>query len=87
MPKIWEVALASRNMHKTGISHVKINKKFQSKTYPLGAQKNCLIETILLSTHNICFGGEIRKSIFCYALLTKGLHMIWPCVPLLWQVI
>ena len=27
-------------------------------TYVLGAQKNCLIETVLLSTHNIhvCFG-------------------------------
>ena len=24
--------------------------------YVLGAQKNCLIETVLLSTHNICFG-------------------------------
>ena len=22
----------------------------------LGAQKNCLIKTVLLSTHNICFG-------------------------------
>ena len=26
------------------------------KTYVLGAQKNRLIETVLLSTHNICFG-------------------------------
>ena len=25
-------------------------------TYVLGAQKNCLNETVLLSTHNICFG-------------------------------
>ena len=25
-------------------------------TCVLGAQKNCLIETVLLSTHNICFG-------------------------------
>ena len=25
------------------------------KTCVLGAQKNCLIETVLLSTHNICF--------------------------------
>ena len=24
--------------------------------YALGAQKNRLIETVLLSTHNICFG-------------------------------
>ena len=27
----------------------------------LGAQENRLIETVLLSTHNICFGLEIRK--------------------------
>ena len=26
------------------------------QTYVLGAQKNRLIETVLLSTHNICFG-------------------------------
>ena len=26
-----------------------------------GAQKNCLIETVHLSTYNICFGQEIRK--------------------------
>ena len=37
--------------------------------YVLGAQKNRLIETVLLSTHNICFGWEIGK-ITEYALLT-----------------
>ena len=42
-------------------------------TYVLGAQKNGLIETVLLSTHNIHFGREVRKLFFCYALLTKGL--------------
>ena len=30
-------------------------------SYVMGAQKNRLIETVLLSTHNICFGWEIRK--------------------------
>ena len=45
-------------------------------TYVLGAQKNRLIETVLLSTHNICFGREIRKLNFRYALLTKVLHDI-----------
>ena len=33
-------------------------------TYVLGAQKSRLIETVLLSTHNICFGLEIRKLFF-----------------------
>ena len=32
-----------------------------------------LIETTLLSTHNICFGWEIRKIIFSYTLLSGGL--------------
>ena len=27
----------------------------------MGAHKNCLIRTVLLSTHDICFGWEIRK--------------------------
>ena len=40
-------------------------------TYVLGAQKNRLIETVLLSTHNICFGREIRKLNFSYALITR----------------
>ena len=44
-----------------------------SWTYVLGAQKNSLIETVLLSTHNICFVWEIRKLNFRYALLTKVL--------------
>ena len=29
--------------------------------YVLGAQKTHLIETVLLSTHNICFARKIRK--------------------------
>ena len=41
----------------------------------MGAQKNRLIETVLLSTRNICFGWEIRKLLFCYALLTKVLTL------------
>ena len=35
-------------------------------TYVLGAQKSRLIQTVLLSTHNICFGGEIRKIKFSF---------------------
>ena len=31
------------------------------------------IETVLLSTHNICFGLDIRKSFFRDARLTKGM--------------
>ena len=35
----------------------------------MGAQKNRLIETVLLSSNNICFGWEIRKK--GYALLNE----------------
>ena len=45
--------------------------EYAALTYVLGAQKNRLIETVLLSTHNICFGWELRKSVFRYTLLTK----------------
>ena len=33
-------------------------------TYVLGAQKNRLIETVLLSTDNICFVWEIENTHF-----------------------
>ena len=41
--------------------------------YVLGTKKNRLIETVLLSTHNICFGWEIRKLICNYSYLSEGL--------------
>ena len=43
------------------------------KTCVVDAQKNRLIETVLLSTHNICFGREIKKIVFQYTLLSGGL--------------
>ena len=43
------------------------------QTQVLGAQKNRLIETVLLSTHNICFGWEIRKIIFSYLHISGSL--------------
>ena len=39
----------------------------------MGAHNNRLIETVLLGTHNICFGFEIKKIVFHYALLSVGL--------------
>ena len=41
-----------------------------------GAQNNRLIEAVLLSTHNICIGWEMKKIIFEYALLTGGLKLL-----------
>ena len=46
--------------------------------YVLGTQKNRYIETVLLSTHIICFDWEIRKAVFCYALLSEGLSVNYP---------
>ena len=45
------------------------------QTCVLGAQKNRLIETVLLSTHNLCFGWEIMKIYFQYELLSGGLSL------------
>ena len=39
----------------------------------LCGRKNRLAETILLSTHNICFGWEKRINCFNYALLSRSL--------------
>ena len=60
-------------------SHVQTRKLFELKIVNIflpinlnmffGAQKNRLIETVLLSTHNICFGREIKKIFFNYAVL------------------
>ena len=36
----------------------------------MGAQKNRLMETVLLNTHNICFGWETTESFFIYTLLS-----------------
>ena len=59
---------------------IQLSKKFNLKLsfFPylsvyscvLGALKNRLIETTILSTLNICFGWEIRKIIFSYTLLS-----------------
>ena len=38
----------------------------------MGTQMNRLVETVLLSTHNICFACEIRKLFFDYTLLSRG---------------
>ena len=46
-----------------------------SFTYVLGAQKDYLIETVLLRTHNICFGWEKRKTIFHYPLLFSSTQL------------
>ena len=36
----------------------------RDRRYILGAQKDHLIEKVLLNTHNICFGCELKKTIF-----------------------
>ena len=64
-------------------SWVQIWKLFESKIVTIfllinlnmcfGCSKNRLIETVLLSTHNICLGLVIRKIIFYYILLSGSL--------------
>ena len=43
-----------------------------SITFVVGVQKNSLIETVILSTQNTCFGREIRKLVI-YGLLFRGM--------------
>ena len=43
----------------------------------MGAQKNRLIETVLLSTHNIGFVLEIRISVYKNLRLTGGLQTVY----------
>ena len=75
----WDV-----KQQKKKIGHCQLSKIFECKiviiSLPinlnifLGAQKNCLIEMVFLSTHNICFVWEIRKIIFKCTLLSWD----WP---------
>ena len=54
------------------------------KTYGFGAQRNYPIDTILLSTYTICFGWEIIKIIFNYAILNGG--MTWYLFRATWHI-
>ena len=61
------------NVHRTSRAN-NLSVKLWLFSYPLvktcvvGAQKSHLIETVLMSTHNICYGTEIREIIFRYTL-------------------
>ena len=50
------------------------------KTCVLVAQKKRLIETLLLSIHNICFGLAIGNIYSNNALLSGGLLNIFSCI-------
>ena len=53
-------------------------------TYVLDYNTHHLIQLVLLSIQNICFGWEITKLIFEYALLSEGLaHFKKPRLPAL----
>ena len=51
-------------------------------TYVLGAKKNPLNETVLLSTHNIGFGLEIRKIFFVTSIVPRSRFLVDTSVPL-----
>ena len=46
------------------------------KTHVVGTHQKCLTEALLMSTHNICFHGDIRKLLCGYPLLF-GAMLIW----------
>ena len=43
------------------------------KTYVVGTHQKCLGEALLMSTHNICFHGEIIKLFTSYILLSRAI--------------
>ena len=47
---------------------------FSMKTYVMGTHKKRLAEALLMSTHNICFLGEIRKIFTGYPPLSRHMH-------------
>ena len=74
---IYKIERKTHRFRYTKIVSVKLSIFYYPSilTDVLGAQKNhlILIETVLLSTHNICLGWIIRKINFRYTLLTKVL--------------
>ena len=71
--QLLTIILQASRLTKFGAEIVNI---FLSISLNMGTQKNRLIETFLLSTHNICFGLGIRKSFFDSKLLSGGLKFI-----------
>ena len=49
----------------------KLFSYFSTKTYVVGTQNNCLNETVLLSTQNICLDCWVRKYIIITILRSK----------------
>ena len=45
--------------------------------YVLSAQKNRLTEMVLLITHSICFGCEIKIILFNHILLSGGMSLLF----------
>ena len=42
---------------------------FSKKMYVVGTHQNCLLEALLIGTHNICFLRDIRKHIYLIILI------------------
>ena len=55
------------------VAYVKIN----TLAY---CHKKRLIETVLMSFHNICFGYEMRKLSIYSSLLSRGLYQVLTCI-------
>ena len=61
-------------LHQIAIIFLPLNLRFL-----LGAQKNCLIEMVLLSTHNICFLLRNNKNNFyLYTLIWRSGNVVVP---------
>ena len=57
----WNIIQADKLHFTKQFSHLSY---FHLKAYVVGTPQNCLIEAILMSTHNMCFYSEI-VALFC----------------------
>ena len=48
------------------------------KTYVVGTHYNCLVEAILIGTHNICFNGELHEE-NCPLIIIKDRPYLFLC--------
>ena len=65
----------------------KISFYFSYKKYAVGTHSKCLTEALLMSTHNICFYGEIRKLLTWYpSYLVLCLPYYFFCECMFWDL-
>ena len=73
MERIMNILAKNVTQNHLKLMVFQIKSLFKNKPNATNDPYVCLIETVILSTHKICFGREIWKIVFHYALLSGGL--------------